>query len=73
MKPGQKYKYIRFEQSEETKTGWYCKNKKSDDILGFVYFYKPWKQYCFYTIDNMVFNISCLQDIADFLGYLNTI
>lgn len=68
-----KYKHIYFEKDEiqAIDTGWMCYNN-SDVILGYVAYYKPWKQCVFENYDeNRVFSASCLRDIADFLEQLN--
>ena len=40
------YKYIKFIQTTLANS-WNCLNKKSDDELGSVSFYKPWNQFVF--------------------------
>lgn len=65
------YKYIKF--VETTLTGcWNCLNRKSNDELGSVSYYKQWKQFVFepYELGDVVFNASCLRDIAHFLERL---
>lgn len=63
------YEYIYFEAQTSTgKTGrWFCKNKKSEAILGTVSWSGAWRQYCFYPFQNTVFSKGCLHDIQDFL------
>ena len=67
------YKYISFKLTdvEDYKKGAECLNKKSGLCLGYVEYYKPWKQYVIEFLEDCVFNNSCLLDIADFLGQLN--
>ena len=65
------YKFIHFEkrQDPETKKDFYaiC-NKKSGDVLGFLSYYNPWKQWVFYqAVQDVVFSASCLKDIIDFM------
>lgn len=64
-----RYKFIHFEKSEEL-DGYFCKNNKSRDVLGFVNYYTSWHTYVFEGIDGCVFNISCLQDICHFMGQI---
>lgn len=69
-----KYKFIHFVDTGEKfneKTVWDCRNNKSDDILSRIFYYKPWKQYCFtqYAQD-AIFNSSCLQDTINFMEQL---
>lgn len=70
-----KYKHIHFIETSElcdNKTVWDCKNNKSQDILAKIFYYTPWKQYCFTQYSqNVVFNDGCLTDIVDFLKQLN--
>ena len=67
------YKYIYFEVVEEkpkTKV-WGCYNKRTKNILAFVKWYPVWRQYCFFSEQQTVFNTSCLKDVAEFLDQLN--
>lgn len=68
-----KYKYIRFDKLDSNgKTSkWICIANKGG-FLGDVYWYGAWRQYIF-APDCAIFSIGCLQDIADFLGTLNTL
>ena len=67
------YKYISFKLTDgkDNKKGALCLNKKTGTVLGYVEYYKPWKQYVIEFLEDCVFNTSCLLDIADFLGQLN--
>jgi len=62
-----KYKYIHFDELLDY--GYYCYNNKTDEDLGPVMYYSPWRQWVFGK--DPVFNSSCLRDIADFLEQLN--
>ena len=67
-----KYKHIHFAEamiSGVNKTYW-CKNNKTDGILGLVEYYPPWRKYVFSTDGDCVFDISCLADIIDFMKQL---
>lgn len=67
-----KYRYINFEQDTMDPQEWVLRNSRSKDILGFVSYYKPWKQYVIeFPHSDDVFNNQCLKDIADFLEQLN--
>ncbi len=67
------YKHIRFELSEEKpKTRvWSCINNSLDDVLGEARWHAPWRQYCFFPEDQIVFSPSCLTDITSFLNKVN--
>jgi len=73
FRPSLLYKYINFvEVEQKSKTEVYsCRNNKSDCELGTVKWYPAWRQYCFFTIENVIFNQKCLENIQDFMGQLN--
>lgn len=66
------YDYIYLaEVPGKTKTSvWECRNNRSDDILGHVRWYAPWRQYCFYPNTETVFNKGCMNDICRFIDRL---
>ena len=45
-------------------------NKRSDDILGWIKWYGPWRQYCFFPLHCTIFNRDCMQYIIDFIQKL---
>ena len=67
-----KYKYISIKQIDNEM---HCKkpmysivNNKSENVLGKLFYYPAWRQYCFTQYSqNCVFNNSCLRDILDFM------
>jgi len=66
------YKYIKFVPT--TLTGhWNCLNRKSESTLGAVSYYRPWRQFVYEPneLGDIIFNSSCLRDIAHFLDQLN--
>jgi len=70
------YKYIHFEKTEQFIVGcmpiYECKNNKKGTVLGFIFFYPNWRQYCFTQKESdVVFSLDCLEDIIDFLKQLN--
>lgn len=76
------YRYIRFEPSTKEllnvpeiiggKRVWNCINNKSGETLAKIFYYTPWRQYCFAQyIQNAVFNKDCLNDIVNFIEQLN--
>jgi hypothetical protein len=42
-------------------------NNKSDQQIGLISWYRPWKQYVFSSQSECVFNNSCLKDVIDFM------
>jgi len=67
-------KYLEFFKAGHTgKTEVYnILSKHQGYVIGHIRWYGPWRQYCFYTAPNCVFNTGCLQDIQDFIGELMT-
>ena len=53
--------------SLEKKTRIYCVYTKRGDILGFIKWYGPWRQYTFHPSADTIFNKGCLFDIESFL------
>jgi hypothetical protein len=67
------YEYIRFveipHQSKKTRL-FDCYNKRSMDVLGMVFWYAAWRQYCFYPRAKTIYSAGCLVDITNFIGQL---
>lgn len=42
-------------------------NNRRGGQLAVISWYKSWKQYVFSSHDECVFNLSCLQDVEDFM------
>lgn len=70
-----KYKYIYFHETQEIvngKTVWVCRNNKTKAFLAKIFYYKPWKEYCFTQFESgVIFNDGCLEDTIDFIKQLN--
>jgi ribosomal protein S27E len=69
-----KYKYITIQPSDEIFDGkpqYEVINNKEKTLIGLLFYYKAWKQYCFTSGENCVFNSYCLNDIIDYLDKLN--
>jgi hypothetical protein len=64
-----RYKHIHFDEKEPKV--WQCHNNKTNDILAWVAWYKPWRKHCVGFMANAVFDEACLADIQDFLRQLN--
>lgn len=69
------YKYIHFVKvADKPKTTvWECMNSKHSEKLGIIKWYAPWRQYCYFSTVQAVYNIGCLNDITDFIASLNVI
>ncbi len=66
------YKYIKFVKIEGNHkySTWSCRNKKSNEALGVIEWYSPWKLYCYFPTMQAVYSGSCLEDIFDFIDGL---
>lgn len=74
-----KYKFITIRQAEQFEEGkaipamydnkplYHIVNNKNAGFLGWITYYKPWRQYVFTGTERAVFNNACLKDIIDFL------
>lgn len=67
-----KYKWIEFfdESNPKHKTSCFCIQNHSNEIIGWIEWHIPWRQYCLYPEDQMVFNKGCLEDINHFIKQL---
>ena len=69
-----KYRFITIGQRNdeifEGKPVYRIYNNQSGAPLGTISFYKPWKQYVFSSKEGCVFNISCLEDVLDYMNGL---
>ena len=69
-----KYKYITIDNRTlemfEKHPIYRIYNNKSGSELGFICWYKPWKQYVFSSQPECVFNNSCIRNILSFMEYL---
>jgi hypothetical protein len=62
--------YLVFE--EQTNPGrktkvWIVRSRRTQDPLGMIQWYGPWRQYCFYPEGDTIFNNGCLRDVERFL------
>ncbi len=66
------YKYIHFVKIEDKpKTSvWSCRNSNDHTELGIIKWYPPWRQYCYFTRDLVIFNTGCLLEVISFIGQL---
>lgn len=67
-----KYKWIEFIKTHSTgKTESFdCYNHEFGSFLGVVKWYGSFRKYSFFPQPNIVFESTCLKDIADFLDKL---
>lgn len=68
------YKFLRIEGLKITgrKTPIFnVLNRGSKGLLAEIRWYAPWRQYCFFPLEDTVWNDGCLTDVKDFLGKVN--
>ena len=56
--PGTKYKM------------WEIHSKRGDDLLGWIQYYEPWKEFVFSPETSTIFSTGCLQDIITFIDQI---
>lgn len=66
------YRHVKFEiwGLEELKK-WECLSKRTDNTLGWVIFYEPWKKWVIEYKPECIFDSACSKDISHFLGQLD--
>lgn len=70
MNNGKKYEHITIEYGDfehNDMPAYKINNNKSGQLLGYIYFFPEWKQYVFSSYNDIVFSVSCLNDIIDFI------
>lgn len=63
----EKYKFIHF---KETGQVWTIHNNRTGNILGYVEFYEPWKQWVSHLEGSAIFSSECHSHIAAFMDQL---
>jgi hypothetical protein len=67
-------KYLRFESEANPgrKTGvWTVVSQSSGFVLGRIAWYRPWRQYVFFPVEETLYNVDCLVAIADRVATCN--
>jgi hypothetical protein len=54
-------------QTHNDKSFYVVINTKNEDILGYIYYEPKWNQYVFQAEPEIIFSVSCLKDIIDFI------
>lgn len=44
-----------------------CYGPNIGDLLGTIKWHAPWRRYCFFPESDTIFEITCLNDITDFI------
>ena len=70
METDNKYiKIIEYSHTGKTK-GFNIINKSGNYIIGEIYWYSAWRQYCFFPSPSSVFNNACMTDIQSMIKEL---
>ena len=74
-----KYKHLEKEY-EYFHTMWYESKPKTavfliltnsrHEVLGFVKWYAPWRQYCFFPDKDTIYSRGCMREINEFINFL---
>lgn len=59
--------YLDEEQQYYDKPVYIVINTKNEDALGYLYYESKWNQYVFTAEKDIIFSVSCLKDIIDFI------
>jgi hypothetical protein len=63
--------HLRFVRLPDSKSGltkrWMVYPVSSNDELGSIGWYAPWRRYVFYTLEDRLFDVDCFRNIADFM------
>ena len=54
-------------QTHNNKPYYLVINTKHQDQLGYIYYEPKWKQYVFTAEPEIIFSVSCLEDIIDYI------
>lgn len=46
---------------------WDVLNKTTGEMLGVIYWYSPWRKYCFHAREDILFDTKCLNQISKFI------
>lgn len=75
-----KYKYIHFVEASgdnkyvNGKHAYECINNRTKSELAIIFWYAPWKEYCFtQSAQGVIFNNTCLADVQNFIEQLNAL
>lgn len=68
MKPGPHIKFTEIPQTGKLTKVWRVISIQSGTLLGGIKWYPAWRRYCFFPLNDMLFDANCLWDIADFVA-----
>lgn len=60
--------YLYFNKTNSTgKTSIFLIQNMNGDKLGTIKWHGAWRKYCFFTNDNTIFDVKCMNEITDFI------
>lgn len=62
LKETQYLRFIEFPKREKTRII-AVMNKHHEEVIGMIKWFARWRQYCFFPVNNTVWNINCLNDV----------
>lgn len=62
--------FMKYKDSEKKTYDISVLNKNSDTLLGKIKWYGPWRQYALHTLDNIIFDRKCMNDIISYIDKL---
>ena len=62
-----KWIFIELAHKGEKTCKFYVINRKSENVIGEIKWYGPWRQYCFFPVIGSVFNPDCMDFICEFI------
>jgi hypothetical protein len=60
-------RFVYFSRSDSGLTSrWKVVRSNGDSVLAWIAWYAPWRRYAMHAIEGIVFDATCLREIADF-------
>lgn len=59
------------QENKKTNIYYIYTDEDKEILLGRVKWYSPWRKYCFYPEDNIVWDNKCLTELVEYLNKLN--
>ncbi len=44
---------------------------KKDEFLGIIFFYKPWKEWCYRLDEGIIMSLECSKELNDFISTIS--
>lgn len=59
------------QENKKTNIYYIYTDEDKEVLLGKIKWYDPWRKYCFYPEDNIVWDNKCLTELVEYLNELN--